>query len=203
MKRGNSIAPVLTPPMIAEYTLVRERGLRCSIRIRKSEDCQTAAQEGKMSIKTGLLGFGALLIALSAPATAATFTASGGPGPTWSVDFNDTGDGRLNIDEIIPGTLTPFPSESFLTTGIIGTATTQSSLCGGLWGLSACDFFLFDDGYGGYTVEGIDRWTSYTVTGLAPSSVPVPAALPLLASGLGALGVFGWQRKRKLAQATV
>lgn len=33
------------------------------------------------------------------------------------------------------------------------------------------------------------------------SAVPVPAALPLLASGLGALGVVGWRRKRKLAQA--
>ena len=28
---------------------------------------------------------------------------------------------------------------------------------------------------------------------------PVPAALPLLASGLGALGLFGWRRKRKSA----
>jgi hypothetical protein len=28
---------------------------------------------------------------------------------------------------------------------------------------------------------------------------PVPAALPLLASGLGAMGLFGWRRKRKSA----
>ena len=26
---------------------------------------------------------------------------------------------------------------------------------------------------------------------------PVPAALPLFTSGLGALGLFGWRRKRK------
>lgn len=30
-----------------------------------------------------------------------------------------------------------------------------------------------------------------------PSGVPLPAALPLFASGLGALGLLGWRRKRK------
>ena len=36
---------------------------------------------------------------------------------------------------------------------------------------------------------------------VAVPSVPVPAALPLLATGLGALGVIGWRRKRKQAEA--
>lgn len=31
----------------------------------------------------------------------------------------------------------------------------------------------------------------------APASTPLPAALPLFASGLGALGLLGWHRKRK------
>jgi hypothetical protein len=31
------------------------------------------------------------------------------------------------------------------------------------------------------------------------SAVPLPAALPLFASGLGALGLLGWRRKRKAA----
>ena len=39
------------------------------------------------------------------------------------------------------------------------------------------------------------------LTKVNTSPVPVPAALPLLATGLGALGVIGWRRKRKLAQA--
>jgi len=34
-----------------------------------------------------------------------------------------------------------------------------------------------------------------------PTQTPLPAALPLFASGLGALGLLGWRRKRK-AQAT-
>jgi hypothetical protein len=29
------------------------------------------------------------------------------------------------------------------------------------------------------------------------SAVPLPAALPLFATGLGALGLLGWRRKRK------
>ena len=33
------------------------------------------------------------------------------------------------------------------------------------------------------------------------SSTPLPAALPLFASGLGALGLLGWRRKRKNAAA--
>jgi hypothetical protein len=36
---------------------------------------------------------------------------------------------------------------------------------------------------------GPGRWT--------PSITPIPAALPLFATGLGALGLLGWRRKRK------
>jgi hypothetical protein len=32
-----------------------------------------------------------------------------------------------------------------------------------------------------------------------PSATPLPAALPLFAGGLGALGLLGWRRKRKAA----
>ena len=42
---------------------------------------------------------------------------------------------------------------------------------------------------------------SFTVQIVAPT-VPLPGALPLFATGLGALGLLGWRRKRK-AQATV
>jgi hypothetical protein len=40
--------------------------------------------------------------------------------------------------------------------------------------------------------------TSLTVT-LAPTTTPLPAALPLFAAGLGGLGLLGWRRKRKVA----
>ena len=50
---------------------------------------------------------------------------------------------------------------------------------------------------------GGDGWSgnlkiTYTYDPL-PSQVPLPAALPLFATGLGALGLIGWRRKRKLA----
>jgi hypothetical protein len=35
--------------------------------------------------------------------------------------------------------------------------------------------------------------------GVALATAPIPAALPLFASGIGALGVLGWRRKRKAA----
>jgi hypothetical protein len=38
-----------------------------------------------------------------------------------------------------------------------------------------------------------------TVSGGQVSEVPIPAALPLFASGLGAFGFFGWRRKKKRA----
>lgn len=40
---------------------------------------------------------------------------------------------------------------------------------------------------------------TYLISTIAP--IPAPAALPLLATGLGALGVLGWRRKRKQVQA--
>jgi len=40
---------------------------------------------------------------------------------------------------------------------------------------------------------GVDNWN---VT-INPSSTPLPAALPLFATGLGALGLLGWRRKKK------
>ena len=36
-------------------------------------------------------------------------------------------------------------------------------------------------------------------TGVAGAETPLPAALPLFATGLGALGLLGWRRKRKQA----
>jgi hypothetical protein len=37
----------------------------------------------------------------------------------------------------------------------------------------------------------------FNVEALAKSAVPLPAALPLFATGLGGLGLLGWRRKRK------
>lgn len=57
---------------------------------------------------------------------------------------------------------------------------TDSHTCGGSGSTYNCTNVAFDD-----------------VTLRAASEVPIPAALPLLAAGLGAMGFMGWRRRRK------
>jgi hypothetical protein len=47
----------------------------------------------------------------------------------------------------------------------------------------------------------IDNVTISTGGGGNAGTTPLPAALPLFATGLGALGLLGWRRKRKNAAA--
>jgi hypothetical protein len=48
-----------------------------------------------------------------------------------------------------------------------------------------------------YTVSAMD--VTFTDQADVASTTPLPAALPLFATGLGALGLLGWRRKRKAA----
>jgi hypothetical protein len=49
---------------------------------------------------------------------------------------------------------------------------------------------------------GLGADQSFTLEiGPTPLQTPLPAALPLFASGLGALGLLGWRRKRKMQAA--
>lgn len=54
--------------------------------------------------------------------------------------------------------------------------------------------FIFGDG-GPFTTRLRGHLTSFELV----SEVPIPAALPLLAAGLSAMGFMGWRRKRKAA----
>jgi hypothetical protein len=60
---------------------------------------------------------------------------------------------------------------------------------------------LTNDVYGFFinSVDSSGGPGELTVTIVATSATPLPAALPLFATGLGALGLFGWRRKRKAA----
>jgi hypothetical protein len=53
----------------------------------------------------------------------------------------------------------------------------------------------------GFTYPDTDSLQLYAISGVlnTASATPLPAALPLFATGLGALGLFGWRRKRKTA----
>jgi hypothetical protein len=65
-------------------------------------------------------------------------------------------------------------------TGIFAGATGDAAVTGTITSTSA-------------TTESI----SGTYTGNLTAATPIPAALPLFATGLSALGLFGWRRKRK------
>ncbi len=78
-------------------------------------------------------------------------------------------------------------------------AAISSSLDGGVpWGSFSVDFVRI-----GLGLEGNDGTPyNYFVDDLtinSASATPLPAALPMFVSGLGALGLFGWPRKRKVA----
>jgi hypothetical protein len=69
--------------------------------------------------------------------------------------------------------------------------------------LANTDMIAIDPG-GPYNVQYSVNNTTYTgetFTLTLVTATPLPAALPLFASGLGALGLFGWRRKRKNAAA--
>ncbi len=68
---------------------------------------------------------------------------------------------------------------------------------------------VVDGDYGTY-IEGIPIYecnepsnfptvSCGAVSPMSPGTTPLPAALPLFATGLGALGLFGWRRKWKAA----
>ena len=56
---------------------------------------------------------------------------------------------------------------------------------------------LADQAYTYFSLEEPLSATSFTVTGTAPGTTPIPAALPLFASGLGMLGWVARRRKKK------
>jgi hypothetical protein len=119
----------------------------------------------------------------------------------------------FQVPNLIPQS---FPGEAI--TNVIGTqapffpagtdAFYQSSL-GGIEIPLSTDVILrnglFDniDALGQYSVSlGVNgayltRNATLVVSNTAPVITPVPAALPLFATGLGGLGLLGWRRKRK------
>jgi hypothetical protein len=51
----------------------------------------------------------------------------------------------------------------------------------------------------GGTFSDLNKAFTFQILGSELAQTPLPAALPLFATGLGALGLVGWRRKRKAA----
>jgi hypothetical protein len=93
------------------------------------------------------------------------------------------------------------------TASVIG--TTYTGYLGPQPDLPTIQYTGLPDGY--YTVDIVSSTTSdnllspltYTLTGDITAVTPIPSALPLFATGLGALGLLGWRRKRKNTATTL
>ena len=104
-----------------------------------------------------------------------------------------------------PGTLVNFQSILQLTFSSDLTVAGPHTLLGGILGPSfeCTGTFACAAGTPTPPVRYIAADTIIDVVGAAgpPAQTPLPAALPLFATGLGALGLMGWRRKRKARAA--
>ena len=98
------------------------------------------------------------------------------------------------------------PPASFYDVDFSGTPLTIGAMYTALlstttdrWGLIA-DGDTYDGGqsYVSGIAHPLEDFT-FRVVGETPPAVPLPTALPLLATGLGILGLFGWRRNRRAA----
>lgn len=108
-------------------------------------------------------------------------------GPTVQIPAGTIVDARLTRDAtgLVTGYVNGVSQFSFID-------STNSAVA-----LSSLAFFM-DDSHTGLREASSGFVDSIIVSdSLSTSAVPLPAALPLFATGLGAFGLLGWRRKRK------
>jgi hypothetical protein len=156
--------------------------------------------------------------------TSTSFNLGGGP---YTINFIDPSDttgvvfgqtitlAPSTISYIVGGgveAITPF-TKTFTGSGGVSYTETLTSISATTSAANALTLTLFGTISGGAFPAGAGaemilnanqaggpgHATNFSATEL--STVPVPAALPLFAGGLGALGLFGWRRKKR-AQAS-
>jgi hypothetical protein len=89
-------------------------------------------------------------------------------------------------------------SDAAAGTGIVGTPDITIGINGWAYG-NASSVWYSQDQYGHtLTTSGDATITELTGQG-TQAETPLPAALPLFATGLGGLGLLGWRRKKKAA----
>jgi hypothetical protein len=138
------------------------------------------------------------------PASTISQTFADTAGQTLAVSFYYASNGDLNppppnsneLQALFNGTA-KFTGTNIASTGtIVGTTIplyVEVTFDVTATGLDTLSFSSFD-------VPSALALDDVTVTSV-PSATPLPAALPLFAGGLGALGLLGWRKKRKNASA--
>jgi hypothetical protein len=188
--------------------LMERAGLDSTIEKDHINDCGEASRKGtKMSRLKCLAAACALFLSFgAASASTVTFDVSGTgilAGSTWSVDTATAVVQNANI-EFSGYNFNTDDSSFFQRFYVIDSTNTYGFYLPDFFRTSFIGFAggTFTDGTIGHGLDAsiIDA-SSLTVTFTAETSAtPLPAALPLFATGLGALGLLGWRRKRK-AQA--
>jgi hypothetical protein len=129
------------------------------------------------------------------------FAAVGLPGVTFDSVLTVTGTGTQGGTDFV--TNTPI-SDSFLINGANITATIPLSLLPLVaGGFTSPDQFLWNfwtrGSLNGVAVAGNPGLADFAPNNSDASVVPLPAALPLFATGLAGLGLLGWRRKKTAA----
>jgi hypothetical protein len=108
-------------------------------------------------------------------------------GLTVTGNFDGSGDQTISIAQLFTENQPPGEGEGFF--GLVSSVPFQSIL------------FRSNDGNCDSGCSGDAFYVDKFSFNSRPSSVPLPTAFPLFASGLGALGLLGWRKKRKKAAA--
>jgi hypothetical protein len=167
---------------------------------------------GTLFISAMLAWFASMALQV-APASASTVTWD------WTISGADTGSGTFAIDSSclnacaisnptgtleglsITGLGSYMGADNLLDIPIPGGGEPDSNgisfIAGGV------SFNVFQDGpyIYLYTSNSTSNFVGFGAGPAPVSTTPLPAALPLFAAGLGAMGLFGWRRKRKGAAA--
>jgi hypothetical protein len=147
-------------------------------------------------------------------------------GPTIPFIFLSTGSSEVDYEPATPAT--PFAGPTSFGTGPLAVFNNSSGPVVGFFGtnplVDPTGDLILPSGYSNDTPLGASVGTfdnaTFASLGLTPGTyvwtwgtgadqsftleigtTPLPAALPLFATGLGALGLLGWRRKRKAAAA--
>ena len=113
-------------------------------------------------------------------------------GFTWHTVPGSTGP-DFQVDNVVNTSPSPLYFDTY---GILFSISSGGSIVGGL------NIFDGSPTFTGYSdnFSGGGKNVGYLGVGTLTSvETPLPAALPLFATGLGALGLLGWRRKRKSA----